>query len=65
MGGGEFEQGMLSRQTCATGLSESTQKTVTLLKSTFKLEHVNPSGIILCQEVRELCTLYVYIFIFM
>ena len=37
-GGSEFEEGILRRQTCATGLFESTQKTVMLLKSTFKLE---------------------------
>ena len=36
--GSEFEEGVLCRQTCATGLSESTQKTLTLLKSTFKLD---------------------------
>ena len=35
-GGGEFKEGVLHQQTRATGLSESTQKTVTLLKSTFK-----------------------------
>ena len=38
IGGGEFEEGVLCRQTHATGLSESSQKTITLLKSTFKLE---------------------------
>ena len=31
----------LHKQTCATGLSESTQKTVMLLKSTFKLEAIS------------------------
>ena len=35
---GEFKEGVLHRQTCATGLSESAQKTVTLLESTFKLD---------------------------
>ena len=36
--GDEFKEGVLRKQTCATGLSEPTQKTITLLKSTFKLE---------------------------
>ena len=36
-----FEEGMLHRQTRATGLSESTQKTVTYLKSTFELEAIS------------------------
>ena len=39
--GGEFEEGMLRRQRRAAGLSESTQKTITLLKSTFKLEAIS------------------------
>ena len=38
---GEFEEGMLCWQTRATELSESTQKTVMLLKSTFKLEAIS------------------------
>ena len=39
--GGGVEEGMLRRQTRATELSESTQKTVTLFKSTFKLEAIS------------------------
>ena len=39
--GGKLEEGWLRRQTRATGLSESTQKTITLLKSTFKLEAIS------------------------
>ena len=39
--GGEFEEGVLRRQSRATRLSESTQKTVTLLKLTFKLEAIS------------------------
>ena len=38
-GSGEFKEGVLHRQTRAIGLSESTQKTVMLLKSTFKLKY--------------------------
>ena len=39
--GGWIRKGVLRRQTRATGLSESAQKTVTLLKSTFKLDSVS------------------------
>ena len=40
---GEFEEGVLRRQRRATGLSESAQKTVMLLKSTFKIESQKPN----------------------
>ena len=48
--GGKFEEGMLHRQTRATGLSESAQKTVTLLKSTFKLEAISAIYYLLAME---------------
>ena len=52
---GKFEKGVLRRQRRATGLSESAQKSVILLKSTFKLEKHLFAQII--EAVSQICSM--------